>query len=334
MQDIKESKQFIAYAMKSYKLGDNVVEVPLSTVKRRELLGNLGTHFAKWIYKISNLAQSGYIAPNICKDGQKTQCKIARIFLEDLYLVYLLVTGDKRVIKNESKDFVLTEPLNITPEEMEQTLIREYVDKYKDDFKKGLTIEDYKETECGRVYHELQNVKSGVRDKIMKELDYKHTGDIKSAIGTVLYQECGKEYNPQLITEIAKETGIERKNVKKAVNSLFFGSNLHYYKSEVFKDIEYTVKLDVLLKLSNNEKFCKLKSEIKEINQQIDTKRYFNLERKITNCFYEFIKKQGGNTFLIHDGFYSTIEYSVKQLEDYIKQDTGFSVVIEKGTLI
>lgn len=319
--------------LKSIDISQDIVEFKLSSKARREF-GSLGSIFGRQIHRVCNLAQSGYRAPNICQAEEESYCKTATASLSDLFVIILKHLKDERVILDkQKKEYVLTTEL--TNEEIREELLSIKIQQYKEFVDSGCNIEDYKETSCGRIYHPIQNEKKSLRNAVVKHFGFTKDVDVKSCMPSIMLQHVLDEvYDYNTIDDIAKETGIERHIVKKWINSRFYKGRPESIKSEVFKDFQHDWKILTNLKLKTCKKYRDLVKKINKVNRIVKEEYcYFKLERLVTNCFYDFINARGGRTILIHDGFYTDIDFSLKELEYYIQEKTGFQLKLDQEVL-
>lgn len=320
--------------LKGVELEGDDFSLKLSVNTRRQLFGSLGSTIGRQVHRVCNLGRSGYRAPNICKSGEDSYCKTAEGSLRDLLILALYALRDKRVIKDKAlKEYVLT--VSLTDEEVKKELLDIKTAQYKEFIENGSLIEDYRETACGRLYHPIQNEKKELRNEIVKHFGFNKNIDVKSCMPTIMHQHIlGEQYDSQTIDDITTETGIERQVVKKWINSRFYKGCPESKHSNVFKDFDCDWRLSTDLKLKSCKKYNNLAGKIKEINRKCKNKyTYFIQERLVTNCFYDFIKSRGGRTILIHDGFYTDIDFDLKELEYYITERTGFKLKLEQENI-
>ena len=146
-------------------------------------------------------------------------------------------------------------------------------------------------------------------------------------------QCAGIEWNPNIIDVISNESGIERKLVKAAVNSRFFGGRLSE-RSSIMENLSI-VEQSKLLLLHFNATFNGIKQTIKNIRKKTGLDRdfsvYFRKEREVIEVIEQYIRSKGGRVFTIHDGGYCDIELNKAELEEYVYSNTGLRLHIEIG---
>lgn len=171
----------------------------------------------------------------------------------------------------------------------------------------------------------------------------------------------------QLRQQLADNSGLPVSAIKPIINSLFAGSRLSTYKSGYIAQlVKSTVgehkTAGVVASLQSDLDLQLIRSEISKIWQLLDdtmavrykhtevvdpatgeilikSRRlpksgkqkwavYFGLERQILEVVRDYIRRQGQDVFLIHDGFVTQTAIDLPKLMAEIKQTTGFLVEI------
>lgn len=304
---------------------DNI-RVSMAYKTRLKLFGSIESPLAKSFYYNSRLQAASYW--NDYKGTGRTNfCKKTNISIDKLYNFFLLAIEDERV-KFSKGEFIFLEKITESKKEMKQRIESYIYSQYKDEIDSRKF--NYKETNCGRKYHPLQNLKKKTRSNVLKMGGLEHDYDIVSAMPTILSQKAGITWSVDTISKITEESGVSRSIVKKVINSQFYKGRLSVY-SKVLEGFAYFKKKSIINQLKKSSTYNDAILKIKEINSK--KLNYFIIEREITECFERFARTAGIGIFTIHDGFVSDTAISEEELEYYIQQETGIKVKLSYNHL-
>lgn len=233
-----------------------------------------------------------------------------------------------------------------------------------------------------RLYHPLQNFEKGIRSAVLVENGYFYDYDITSAMPSILVQlflaRGGDASQIQTLidyvenvkfirTTLAEYHQTEVANIKKLINSLFFGVAF-YMGSEVLEDIFDTP--EVLLSVVNDTYLYEFKNEIIVLRQfltenfkedfpdvklqtfdrklksgeviQVDKWRsklfyvYVQEERKVIDFVQNYIEVvcADAKLFRIHDGFVSSKKIDLDLLKQKMKTELGYDIQFTEAELV
>lgn len=243
-------------------------------------------------------------------------------------------------------------------EKVEEEFIKNESIRFEDELKTGKFI--YKDVDF-RQYHPLIHLSKELRNKILKEAGYVHEYDIASCAPTIIIERAKKsgvkipfnkevslfQKNPKRYREyIAKRVGLPSKTIKLVINALIHGSKMSS-RSEIFTDI-LNSSMPAFVRLAANPRFLKfrksmgkilggLSGEVENGDDMSFGKRtfmlYTEIESQIRKVWLDLANSLGAKVFLIHDGFNSDVSIDEGLIMNKIKEEIGYSVVIERGVL-
>ena len=276
----------------------------------------------------------------------------------------------------ELKKFI--EGSNMTNKDEKAFLTSIGTSKFADELSTGEFNYDEKNF---RLYHPLQNFEKGIRSAVLVENGYFYDCDITSAMPSILVQlflaRGGDASQIQTLIDyvanvkfirstLAEFHQTEEKNIKKLINSLFFGVAF-YMGSEVLEDIFDTP--EVLLSVVNDVYLYEFKNEIIVLRQfltenfkeefpdvklqtfdrklksgeviQVDKWRsklfyvYVQEERKVIDFVQEYIEVvcADAKLFRIHDGFVSSKKVDLELLKRRMKFEIGYDISFTEAEL-
>jgi len=232
-----------------------------------------------------------------------------------------------------------------------------------EDFVKQLTwgIFDYSE-KSNRSFHPLQFKSSVERTEILDKYGYQHHYDIDSAAMSLLVQNCYQttrisrelealddyscpDYKYSLRSDIATDTDCTTAQVKLVVNSVLQGGKLTTYaESKLFQQLNYDYAL--IKRLQENPTLTEIRDDIKLMWRNLrpsfnlpkgvilsgrhKSQRYRELEQLVTNSIKKYIRKNysGARTFWIHDGWCMDVRLDIREVEQFVFNQTGYHVSI------
>lgn len=278
-------------------------------------------------------------------------------------LINLLGFLDK---KNGNKHSHITYPsvvlLQESALEWAKTQYKQQLDHYKFEYTE----------KTHRLYNEIQNIRSGVRAKLLADRGLIYNYDIDTAAPVLLYQHSLKtpsatgevcEVIEQYIQDkenirigLSNESELPVENIKKIINAMFSGGFLTTYpKSVVFQ----MCKCDPgIVKFLQQHSFIQgLKADISTMWAPIkaDTPKtyyttktgkrrkrpfdprakwniYFQLERMILDQVVGYCRELRTNYFLEHDGFRTSKKIDLQDLQLYIQCGTGYNITFKEET--
>jgi hypothetical protein len=225
-----------------------------------------------------------------------------------------------------------------------------------------------------RLYHPLQNYVKKIRSAVLVEHGYFYDYDITSAMPSILVQlflaRGGDASQIQTLIDyvanvkfvrstLAEFHQTEEKNIKKLINSLFFGVAF-FMGNDVLEDIFDTP--EVLLSVVNDAYLYDFKNEIIVLRQfltenfkedfpdvklqtferklksgeviQVDKWRsklfyvYVQEERKVIDFVEQYVNEvcSDAKLFRIHDGFVSSKKVNLDLLKKKLKEQTGYDI--------
>jgi hypothetical protein len=230
----------------------------------------------------------------------------------------------------------------------------------KQEYHKQLQTLDFEyKDRSNRLWNPIQNIRSEFRHELLAEHGLSYRYDIEAAAPTLISQlsrfrgytnptPCIDLYlkdRQQVRQALSQATGIRQDQIKQIINALFCGAQIsHWTGSSIYQicnENHYLVE-----QLKQNTWINELREEIKLMwkyifenervrdntgrLQRITSKErwsvYFELERQVLDEIRSYTRKQKINCFLEHDGFTTDVAVNTMELEDRIRQTTGFIV--------
>jgi hypothetical protein len=243
-------------------------------------------------------------------------------------------------------------------------------DFIKEEYKKELTSKKFTyEDKSNRLWHDLQRVRTPLRQEIFRDINLKHQYDIESCAITLIHQHSQMLDDPmdlylfnlrrylkerkQVRTELANEAEITYEQSKEIINALLMGAQLgHNQDSDIYKmlngdvaQIEFLKQHQYLRGLRDDIKTCwdyiKVTISPRYITDKNNKQRklpisnkqkaylYFDLERKVLNVIRDYLDRTNNKHFLEHDGFTCEKEIDVEELSKWVKINTGFNINLD-----
>tara|TARA_R110000850_G_scaffold276403_1_gene418386 strand:- start:437 stop:1606 length:1170 start_codon:yes stop_codon:yes gene_type:complete len=221
-----------------------------------------------------------------------------------------------------------------------------------------------------RLMHPLQNMPVNPRTKLLTDNNFTHEYDIVCCaqslilfyaykLGTGEFMPTIDEYinNRKEIREtIAKDLEVNVITIKKIINAMFCGAYIstNFKYSSIYKLLDYDDAKIVYMR--ENKWLQSLKQEIKQcwdyikphypkyirknkngkLRHQLYAKDkwniYFNLERQCLNHVQTYLTEHKVKSFLIHDGWHTDQPINTENLEEYVYNNTKYSISIEEKT--
>jgi len=236
-------------------------------------------------------------------------------------------------------------------------------DAYEDELVNGKF--EYTESESGRLFNPLQNIRSNWRRQVFAEEGYEYIYDIESCMPSLLFQQVWRlgydEYmpkiggylaNPHRVRHwLADELDIPLDSAKAIINMLWLGAHISTQSdSAMFQLIQDTAKIKWLQEEDN---IIAMRAEIKKCWQLIGNHlprtaiqvngrerklpltgknksfAYIRLEREVLDVVWKYLRSKDIPVFLEHDGFVTKEEIDVGDLLDEIRLRTGFILKIK-----
>lgn len=239
--------------------------------------------------------------------------------------------------------------------------------QYKEELE---TLEFQYEEKSHRQWNTIQCIRNETRVPLLAEYGLKHQYDIKTCAPTLLYQysfmvpdatgevletlEHYLEHSDSIRQDLATKADMTLSEAKETITSLFAGAVLSRYpSSSVMRRLNGDVAKVQFLQ--QDEYLTDLRADIKTMWNTIKTsvppsymidkngkrrKRpfnprakwniYFQLERKVMQCCYAYLKSKDNKYFNEHDGFTSQKEVDLDELRLFIQHNTGFNLTFEK----
>lgn len=219
-----------------------------------------------------------------------------------------------------------------------------------------------------RNWHPLQNIKSSKRKPFFAQYGYTHIYDIKTAAPTVIYHLAKNltvkhtvrprrhlpvlhnyiQNSRQIRQQIAQDTGLDVKIVKRVINAICAGALLKACtRSSIFTEV-LRYNYVALRLLQSNSALQELKDSITwawqviskstindtpimpnqynkklRINSKDKWNVYFEYERLIMDVVVDYMKREYCRYFIEHDGWSCDVELPLQELTDYVKLKTG-----------
>lgn len=221
-----------------------------------------------------------------------------------------------------------------------------------------------------RLMHPMQNMPVNPRNKLLTDNNFTYEYDIvccaQSLILFYAYKLGTGEFMPtideyinnrkQIREQLAQDLEVKPIVIKKIINAMFCGayisSNFKY--SSIYKLLDYDDAKIVYMK--ENAWLQSLKQEIKQCWDSIKPNHkefirnnkhgkprhqlyakdkwniYFNLERQCLNQVQAYLTEHKVKSFLIHDGWHTDQPINILDLQDYVYNNTKYSITIEEKT--
>jgi hypothetical protein len=218
-----------------------------------------------------------------------------------------------------------------------------------------------------RLWHPLQRYRRQYRTQILADAGYAHDYDIECCAPTLIHQyaqQCGMDlYLFALCRYLADRTAIrdelalalelEPAAVKEIINALFAGAVISKNSNTDIYDIlngdlariEYLKQDPFITELVSDIRTCwdyikpymsrrtKTQSNGKQRLIPLTCKNkwhvYFELERVVINSVRTYLDMKSIRYFLIHDGWTCDREIDRKELENYVRDQTGYEIKFE-----
>jgi hypothetical protein len=246
----------------------------------------------------------------------------------------------------------------------QQAELGKLTEQYQEELTTGLFV--YKDC-ADRQYHRLQFIPSDQRAPLLAKFGYSYNYDIKCAAPTLISQYAGKlgliDPTPTIdayLTDrtairqlIAKETGITEDQVKFVINAVLHGARLSHYLGGSI--IEYFKRNHMIIdRLKANKCLNDLINEFKLCWQVIEYSKpleyiqlsngrmrkklfgsrskaeiYRQLEKEVMGEISSYLKKKKIVMFKEHDGFRTREIFDVRDLERYVRTNTGYVIDID-----
>ena len=225
------------------------------------------------------------------------------------------------------------------------------------------------EDKSNRLFNPIQNIRSNLRRELLAQHGLKYEYDISAAAPTMLYQysfitpsatgevlETIEYYlnNKQVVREkLAHEAELTTDQIKRVINGLFAGARLaRTTECDLYQEIGCDYAKMTLLQthpfiLALSADIKTMWQPIKEdypvryftdkngrerkvqFNSKAKWSVYFELERKVLNCFSSYLKDHQNAIFLEHDGFTCEKPVDTLKLQSYIQEHTGLDINLE-----
>jgi len=224
-----------------------------------------------------------------------------------------------------------------------------------------------------RLWHPVQNIRSEIRNSVLRDNLLTHQYDIVCASPTLLHQyswrfsgghylETIGEYteNRNAIRQtLAREIEVPVKTIKAILNAMFCGAVLKRNPfGSIYKLVDYDSER--ITQLQQDPWMKRFKQDIFEMWQYLrpvlektpelrvtetgKTRRlvmyptnkwnlYFQLERMILNAVRQYLDEQNLKYFLIHDAFASE-QVEIEHVIEHITKTTAFDICFEETVLI
>jgi hypothetical protein len=215
-----------------------------------------------------------------------------------------------------------------------------------------------------RLWHPLQRYRRQYRTQVLSDSGYTHDYDIECCAPTLIHQYAQRlgmdEYLFALRRYLADRTSIreelalglelEPAAVKEIINALFAGARIANHKdSDIYTilngdlaRIEYLRQHEFLTELRRDIKTCWATISLHMSRRRntstnrlipITSKQkwnvYFELERIIINSVRTYLDLKSIRYFLIHDGWTCDKEIDQNELENYVRDQTGYEIKFE-----
>ena len=215
-----------------------------------------------------------------------------------------------------------------------------------------------------RLWHPLQRYRKEYRTQILADAGYIHDYDIECSAPTLIHQYAQHlgmdEYlfalrkyltdRTAIRDQISQELELDTMAVKEIINALFAGavisknkdSDIYHILNGDIARIEYLKQNEFIKELVSDIKTCwtYIRPHMqKRTRVQISGKErllpltsrqkwnvYFELERVILNSVRTYLNDKSIRYFLIHDGWTCDREVDREELENYVRDETGYEI--------
>ncbi len=212
-----------------------------------------------------------------------------------------------------------------------------------------------------RTYHDLQNIKSEIRDVVFKSAGYKFEVDISGCAWAMirhlghrsklsnmdaLDRFCCKETKSVMMAQWKVKLNLPMKAVKRLLLALLHGAKIGK-KGEVFAILGFDeYRLEQLRKLKQLRRLIVLVKSIirfhrKQLCEELGINGSVSIgklcfliytkfeDQVVRSSWNEYFKMNGIRNFVVHDGCYISEEVDVIELQRYVFEKTGIDVDIE-----
>lgn len=221
-----------------------------------------------------------------------------------------------------------------------------------------------------RLMHPMQNMPVNPRNKLLTDNNFTYEYDIvccaQSLILFYAYKLGTGEFMPtideyinnrkQIREQLAQDLEVKPITIKKIINAMFCGAYIstNFKYSSIYKLLDFDSAKIVYMK--ENAWLQSLKKEIKQCWDYIKPNHkefirktrtgkprhqlyakdkwniYFNLERQCLNQVQAYLTEHKVKSFLIHDGWHTDQPINISDLQDYVYNNTTYSIRIEEKT--
>lgn len=224
----------------------------------------------------------------------------------------------------------------------------------------------YKDS-SNRLFNPIQNIKRQAKKELLSQHGYKYEYDIECSAFTLIYQyaqNCGMDEWPVSINDyiknkneirerIAEECEIDLITTKRIINGLLQGAIIsHDPNTTIMKElqgdhlkIEWFKQDQFIQDLKSDIKMCwdyirpymqvRTITTKKGITKKLPltskqkTGLYRDLERQVLNEVRTYLERISVRYFLEHDGWSCERELDLNELQDFIRNQTGFVINID-----
>lgn len=210
-----------------------------------------------------------------------------------------------------------------------------------------------------RYWHPVQNLRKTIRNEYLVRNDVTHQYDIVCAAQTLLSQtythitgnrlELIESYitnRDKIRSRLANELDLPIPVVKTILTALFAGARVvANHRNAIFQECEYDVaRIDWI---DQDLYITELKKEIstmwrgikpalktdKRLNSRTKWACYFSLEKQVMDVIIKEAQTTNNKYFIIHDAIATQRELDETQIKSLIKDQTKFSIEIERSNL-
>ena len=215
-----------------------------------------------------------------------------------------------------------------------------------------------------RLWHPLQRYRKEYRTQILGLAGYIHDYDIECSAPTLIHQYAQhlgmdeylfalrKYLNDRTAVrdELSQELELDPMAIKEIINALFAGaviskntkSDVYHILNGDIARIEYLKQNEFLTELVSDIKTCWTyirphmqkrtriqisgKDRLLPLTSRQKWNVYFELERVILNSVITYLNHKSIRYFLIHDGWTCDREVDREELENYVRDETGYEI--------
>lgn len=206
-----------------------------------------------------------------------------------------------------------------------------------------------------RYWHPIQSARKEIKHRVFDKHQYRHNYDIECAAPRLLYQHALTFNDTPLVTiedyitnktsvrqQLADDTGIDVKTIKKVINGIFNGAKLGCNKDfHLFNELDNNYIM--MNRLKDNEYIQLLKADIAEMWKTIPIKDrrssrekaevYRQIEKKVLTSIKRYLNKNNNKHFTEHDGWVCEYEIDEYQLQKYVKEHTGYVIAMSHDVI-